>query len=89
MTVAISIMFFACSLSVEQDAKHLATLQQDRTANIKMMLQIDDTLQLSTCRQKLMEITTEYEFFKNEMEIKYNSANEWARFETAYRKALE
>ncbi len=89
MTAAISILFFACTGSVEQDAKHLAVLQKERVDHIKLMLQLDDSLQLFACRQKLLEITTAYTSYKNQIEMKYKNEDDRGRFEKAYREALE
>ena len=89
MTAAISILFFACANSMEQDAKHLAMLQRERVEIIKLMLQLDDSLQLFACRQKLLEITTAYTSYKNQIEMKYKNEDDRGRFEKAYREALE
>jgi uncharacterized protein YsxB (DUF464 family) len=89
MTTAISILFFACANSMEQEAKHLAVLQKERVEIIKLMLRVDDSLQVSVYRQKLMEITTVHKIYKNQIEMKYKSEDERVRFEMKYRKALE
>ncbi len=89
MTTAISILFFACTGSMERDAKQLAMLQRERVEIIKLMLQLDDSLQLFSCRQKLLEITTAYKTYKNQIEMKYKNENDRARFEAKYREALE
>lgn len=89
MISAISILFFACTGSMEQDAKHLAMLQKERVDLIKLMLQADDSLQIFACQQKLQEITTAYTSYKNQIEMKYKKEDEWVRFEMKYREALE
>ncbi len=88
-TAAISIMFFACTSSLEQDAKHLASLQKERTEIIKLMLHSEDSIQISSFHQKLQQITTAYRNFKDKIEVKYKNANKLAKFEEAYREALE
>ena len=87
--MAMAITSFSCTGSIEQDARQLALLQKERTEAIKVMLQIDDSRQLTECRQNLLEVTTKYKSHKNQMKTKYNNDKEWARFEEAYGKALE
>jgi hypothetical protein len=89
MLMAMAIISFSCTGTIEQDAKQLALLQKERTETIKLMLQIDDSLQLTECRKNLLVITTKYKSRENLMKTKYNNDKEWARFEEAYGKALE
>ena len=74
---------------MEQEAKHLAMLQKERVEIIKLMLQLDDSLQLFACRRKLLEITTAYTSYKNQIEMKYKNEEDRIRFEMKYREALE
>ena len=74
---------------MEQEAKHLALLQKERVEIIKLMLHLDDSLQLFACRQKLLEITTAYKAYKNQIEMKYKTEDKRVRFEMKYREALE
>ncbi len=87
--MATAIISFSCTSSIEQDARQLALFQKERTETIKVMLQADDSLQLTECHQNLLEATTKYKSYKNQMKTKYNNDKEWARFEEAYGKALE
>ena len=89
MLMATAIISFSCTASLERDARQLAMFHKKRTETIKVILQIDDSLQLTECHQNLLEVTTKYKSYKNQMKTKYNNDTEWARFEGAYRKALE
>ena len=85
----LAIICLSCTGYLERDARHLAMFQKQREKIIKMILRIDDPLQLNRYRQDLLVVTTKYKSYKNEMKMKYNNDEDWARFQEAYGKALE